>query len=435
MLEHVAGISYISYIGIFIFIFVGQIFYLRNRIWNLFDPLILIILNVSLNASIVIFLYVNGQVSYSSALYIMIATILFCLGLKGKEVRLDNTNVQSTKALGLSPKITVIMIAISVSYQLIAIVFMFKHIGFGILTGSVNPDTIKVTLTQDGLGIFRHIGSAGDFLFLPLVAHALFTYKMRRLVTACVLFYLLKSIVFPMSKSGLVFIVFDLGILMYYYKINLNCTIVSTKKVLLIATAGIIPALVVLVNVTTKYETTIPALIVERLIVTGFGTYQYFVSGGMVFLENISSIDKFNYYFDTILSLVRIKAWEEMTYVANMTYQISGSYLPGFGANPYLYLDGHFLFGWGGVFYCYAIGAIIAFTRALTTNILLFYIAVKIGAYLVADPAMAQAQLFTLMFYLPPVLLLYLGAKCTNARLNSNLLKVFGLNKVAHEKA
>lgn len=434
MIEQVAEISYIGYITIFSIIFIGQIIYLKKKIWNIFDPLILILINVSLNSSIIFFMYVNGQVSYYSALYIMVATILFSLGLNGNKISLNSTNVKSTKALGLSPKITVIMISVSVFYQLISIVFMLKNIGFGILTGSVNPDTIKVTVTQDGLGIFRHISSAGDFLFLPLVAHALFTFKMRRLVSACALFFFLKSIVFPMSKSGLVFMIFDIGILMYYYKSKLDCTIISFKKMVLISIAGLIPALIVLINVTVKYETTILSLIVERFIVTGFGTYQYFVSGGMIFLENISPVDKFNYYFDTILSLFRIKAWEEMTYVANMTYQISGSYMPGFGANPYLYLDGHFFFGWGGVVYCYAIGKIIAFSRSLTTNILFFYIAVKISAYLVADPAIAQAQLFSLIFYLPPIFLLYLGAKCTNARLNSNLTKWFGLNKVAYEK-
>lgn len=118
----------------------------------------------------------------------------------------------------MSPKVTVVFIALSLTYQIIALGFMFKQIGFGILTGSVNPDLVKVSLTQDDMGMFRHIWVAGDFLLIPLVAHAFFSYKMRRLAIACVIFYVLKFLVFPMSKSGLVFLVFDLGVFLHFIR-------------------------------------------------------------------------------------------------------------------------------------------------------------------------------------------------------------------------
>jgi hypothetical protein len=392
------------------------------------------LLNVSFNAGIVFFLFINGQVDFSIALYILIGTLFFCLGLNSRKIRIGQAVVARTKAFGLSPKVTVIFILVSLFYQIIAMSFMFKQIGFGILTGSVNPDLIKVSLTQDGMGIFRHIGVAGELLFIPLVAHAFFTYKMRRLAAACVVFFALKFLVFPMSKSGLVFLVFDLGILMHFYEVKFNYTILKTKKLMLIALAGLIPAFIVLANISSTYGVTIPAMLVERLIVTGYGTYQYFLSGGMFLFENLSILEKINYYFDTILSMLKIKEWEEMSYMAQMEYQLTGSYMPGFGANPYLFLDGHFLFGWLGVIYCYAMGAFIAFARSSTANILIFYILVKMSAHFVVDPAIAQAQSFALLLYFPLVLVLYLGAKSTNTQFNSNLMNIFSEKKVPFEK-
>ena len=427
MLDQIAETSYFGYTGIFIFLFMGQLLYLKNKIWNLFDPLILIIINISFNATIILFLFINDKIDNIIAIYVIVSTLFFCLGLNRIKIKSSQLVITSIKAFGLSPKVTVIFIFVSLFYQLIAMIFMYKVIGFGIITGVVNPDLIKVTLTQDGMGIFRHIGVAGDLLFVPLLVYAFFTYKMHRLVTVCVVFYALKFIVFPMSKSGLVFLVFDLGILMQFYKANYNYTILKTNNLILIAAAGLIPALIVLVNITATYETTIPSILINRFIVTGQGTYQYFVSGGMFVFENITIFEKFNYYFDTILSTLKIKQWEEMSYMAKMSYELTGVYSPGFGDNPYLYLDGHFLFGLCGVFYCYLIGSIIAFTRSLTCNILVFYLMVKISSALVGDPAIVQAQFFALLCYLPLVTLLYMGAKATNTQLNWNLKNILPL--------
>jgi hypothetical protein len=433
MIEHVAQASLLGYSGIFILLFALQVIYLKDRIWNLFDPLLLILMNISLNAAIVLFMFVNGQVDYSIAIYILFGTCFFCLGMNSKRLRIGPPCAKPNKAIGFSPKVTVVCLLVSLFYQTITMIFTFKQIGFGILTGSVNPDIIKVSLTQGGMGIFRHIGSAGELLFLPLIAHAFFTYKMRRLAFACIVYYVLKSMLFPMSKSGLVLIVFDFGILMHFYKIKFNYIILKTRKVLFVALIGVFPSLIVLYNLSSRYEMSISQMIVERFIVTGYGTYQYFILGGMNFFENLSVLDRFNYYFDTILSMLKIKEWGEMSYVAQMGYQLTGVAIPGYGANPYIFLDGHFLFGWIGILYCYTVGALIACARSSNTNIILFYILVKMSAFLVTDPAIAQSLSVALMLYMPLGLLLYLGAKSSNTQLNSNLIQFF-VHRVLREK-
>ena len=65
MLEHVAETSLFGYAAIFLMFFAGQLLFLRNKLWNLFDPLILILMNVSFNAAIIFFLFLNGQVDFS----------------------------------------------------------------------------------------------------------------------------------------------------------------------------------------------------------------------------------------------------------------------------------------------------------------------------------------------------------------------------------
>ncbi|BCS51980.1 hypothetical protein GSbR_38050 [Geobacter sp. SVR] len=435
MLEHIAGLSFISYLAVLMSLIAVQMLVLRDKIWNMFDPLLLIVLNISLNASIVVFLYLNGQAQLSYALYVLAGTILFCLGVKTKRLSLGKRPIHDPKASGLSRKFTIILLSISLFYLAISSLYMLSQIGLGILTGDANPDLVKVTLTQDGLGAFKHIGAAGDLLFLPLVAYAFFSLRIRRFSLFCLFCYAVRMILFPLSKSGLVFAIFDLGIIMHFYKYHFSSTIISVKKVLLIGLAGIIPAAIVLFNVTSKYESTILSLVIERLIVTGFGTYQYFISGGKEFLDSMVFGERLLHYFDTLLSSLRIKPWEEMSHVAKMTYHITGNYLPGFGANPYIFMDGHFLFGWGGGLYCYLIGVAIAWSRRQQTNFLIFYLAVKLSAYLVADPAILQAQLIALLLYVPPVLLLYAGAKCTNRSTHLNLRRVHCAPGHVYEKA
>lgn len=434
MLEHLDQTSYYEYAGLFLLFFAGQLFFLRKKIWNVFDPLILTLIYVSFNVAIIFFLFLNGSVRNSVAIYILFGIVFFILGLKTKRIRLQPVLTKTDKAFGLSPKLTIVFIVISLAFQLIAIGFIFRQIGFGILMGTINPDLVKVTLTQDGMGIFRHIGVAGDILFVPLVAHAYFSYKMKRLTYACIIFYALKYFAFPFSKSGLVFLVFDLGILMHFYKIKFNYIILTTRKVLLVALVGSVPALVVLTNISSTYEKTIITMLMERFIVTGYGTYQYFVNDGMSFFEDLSFFERLNYYLDTLLSMLKIKDWEDMSYMAQMEHQLTGLYMPGFGANPYLFLDGHFLFGWAGIFYCYAVGFLMAFGRSLSNNVLLFFIAVKLTTHFVADPAVAQAQFVSLFFYLPVLIFLYLYARSTGVKLNFNLMNFTLEKKAAFEK-
>jgi hypothetical protein len=120
--------------------------------------------------------------------------------------------------------------------------------------------------------------------------------------------------------------------------------------------------------------------------------------------------------------------------MAQIEYQLTGSYMPGFGANPYLFLDGHFLFGWLGVIYCFFVGVSIAYARSLSKNILVFFIAVKFTTYFVTDPAIAQAQFISLLVYLPFLIPLYIFVKSTNAKFNLNLKKFHLRKKATFEK-
>ncbi|MGK5094021.1 hypothetical protein WDW89_18660 [Deltaproteobacteria bacterium TL4] len=231
---------------------------------------------------------------------------------------------------------------------------------------------------------------------------------MKILFYVLTIWFLLTSLIFGFSKSGLVFMLFDLGILIFYYQKALKISFFSMKNVSLLAILGGLPALITLQIISTKYGTSILELVVQRFLVTGGGTYGYFTLEGYKFFNNISFIEKLAYYFDTLLSSFRLKQWEEMSHMARMIYHLTGLNAPGFGANPYLFVDSHFLFGWFGILYCYFVGLLISFTRSLNINFIFFYIFVNMSMLMVADPAIAQAQIVAMSLFIPFIVFAYM---------------------------
>jgi hypothetical protein len=87
---------------------------------------------------------------------------------------------------------------------------------------------------------------------------------------------------------------------------------------------------------------------------------------------------------------------------------VTGVALPGFGANPYLFFDGHFLFGWGGIGYCLLLGWLIALIRSLRINLIAFYVLVKLALYLPVDPGIAMSAIVSLILIVPFLFFLYI---------------------------
>ena len=161
----------------------------------------------------------------------------------------------------------------------------------------------------------------------------------------------------------------------------------------------------------------VPQMILTRLAATGSGTYMYFLLDGSDAFFGMDLTTRLSLFFDTLLSSLRLKAWAPLSFSGMVSTHLTGVELPGFGANPYPFVAGHFLFGWGGVAYCFAVGALLAFVRTRRTDLLTWYILNQSAIVFVADPGITQAYVIALLVISPAIVLVNLMSWSQHRRL------------------
>lgn len=384
----------------------------RRLLWNIADPLLLVFLNVSLNVAIVVVL---ADARHESAIVYVIAG--FVAFLAGLHVFRPDRRREALPALRAPGRVaTVLLLGTAGAFYLVYDGFLVSQVGLGIF-GSANPDVAKVTVTQGGFGLFRHLYVAANLVYLPLLVHSFVVYRRRSVLVAGALLFLVQNIVFNFSKSGFVFAIFDLGLIAQFYQGALGKRVLSLRVAGTVALVGLVPALLVFSVVATLSGVSVLQMILTRLAATGSGTYMYFVLDGSDAFSRIGFLTRSSLFFDTLLSSLRLKAWAPLSFSGMVSTYITGIELPGFGANPYPFVAGHFLFGWGGVAYCFGVGALLAFARTRRTDLLTFYILNQSAIVFVADPGITQAYVIALLVISPVVVLVNLMSWSQRRRL------------------
>lgn len=377
--------------------FAAGLWFCRRELWNPIDPVLLLMLNIALNVAVVVVL---GAASAPGAVLFVVVGFALFLGGLARGAAPPARDDSDARALGPSPAVTrlsLICIALAyVGYD----VFVVQQIGLGIL-GGANPDIVKVTLTQGGNGLFRYVLVGANLFFLPLLLHSLFVCRLRWTFSVALMFYIAQNMVFGFSKAGFVFDFANLGILAFYYRRAFGRQIVPMKFVGYIVVLGGIPALIVLSALAAKYDLGIGSILVGRVIATASGSYMYFNLGGSHAFDGIDVIARLGLYLDNVLAPLRLKPWAPSSYSAQVGEFLTGTSLPGFGANPYLFVSADFLFGWWGLLYCYACGRLLRFARHRKTNVVAFYVGVQLALYIPADPGIAETAIVALLLFAP----------------------------------
>ena len=258
---------------------------------------------------------------------------------------------------------------------------------------------------------------AANLFYLPLLVHSFVVYRRKGVLVFGVLLFLVQNIVFNFSKAGFVFVIFDLGLLAYFYQAALGRRVLSFRMAVTAALVGLGPALLVMSIAAGFAGVSVLQLIVTRLAATGSGTYMYFLLDGSEAFGGVDFPSRFALFFDTLLSSLRLKPWAPLSFSGMVSTHLTGVELPGFGANPYPFVAGHFLFGWGGVLYCFGVGALISYVRTRRTNLLTFYVANQGALVFVADPGITQAYIVALLVISPAVVMVNLVAWSQRRRL------------------
>jgi hypothetical protein len=370
----------------------------RRELWNPIDPLLVLMLNVALNVAVVTVLGI--RLDTSGVAFVVLGFGLFIFGLTRGRSRHQGNCESDPSALGPSPVITrLTLVVIAITY-LTYDSFVIRQIGFGVF-GGANPDLAKIVLTQGGNGLFRYILVGANLFFLPLLLHALFVYRLRWTFGIGLIFYIVQNMVFGFSKAGFVFDFVNVGILAFYYRRALGRHVIPMKFVAYVVLLGGVPAVIVLGVLAAKYGLSISSIVVQRLVATASGSYMYFNLGGAHAFDGFNTAARWGLYFDNLLSPLRLKAWASSSYAAQVGEYLTGTSLPGFGANPYMFVSGDFLFGWWGLVYCYACGRLINFARHRRVGVLTFYVGVQLAFYVPADPGIAQTVIIALIGFTP----------------------------------
>jgi hypothetical protein len=375
-------------------------------LWNAADPLLLVFLNVGLNVAIVAVL---ADAHAAAAIpYVLTSFVAFLAGLH--VFRHPGRSSEAHPGVRAPGRVaTLLLLGTAAAFYLVYDAFLVSRVGLGIF-GRGNPDISKVTVTQGGYGLFRHLYVAANLIYLPLLVHSFVVYRRRSVLAFGAFLFLVQNVVFNFSKSGFVFAIFDLGLLARFYQVALGRQVVSLRLAGAVALVGLVPALLVLSIVTALSGVSIPQMVLTRLAATGSGTYMYFVLDGAAAFRHTEFATRLGLFFDVLLSSLRLKPWAPLSYQGIISTYITGVELPGFGANPYPFVVGHFLFGWGGVLYCFTVGALLSYARTRRADLLTFYILNQSMIAFVADPSIAQANVIALIVISPAVVLVNLVA-------------------------
>ena len=385
----------------------------RRLLWNVADPLLLVFLNIGLNVAIVVVL--ADAKGASSIAYVLTGFVAFLAGLHTFRQRREAPDATPViRAPGRTA--TLLLLGSAAAFYLVYDAFLVTQVGLGIF-GGADPNIAKVTVTQGGFGLFRHLYVAANLFYLPLLVHSFVVYRRRSVLVLGTLLFLVQNIVFNFSKAGFVFAIFDLGLLAHFYQRALGRRVLSLRLAATVAVVGLVPALLVFSLTAALSGVSLLQMVLTRLAATGSGTYMYFVLDGGAAFYDMSFPARLSLFLDTLLSSLRFKPWAPLSFSGMISTHITGVELPGFGANPYPFVAGHFLLGWGGVLYCFGVGALLSYARTRRTNLLVFYVLNQSALVFVVDPGITQAYVIALLVISPAVVLVKLVALTQGRRL------------------
>jgi hypothetical protein len=378
-----------KYLFIYLSIFFATLFFTKKILWSIFDPLVLIIFSLSFNVATI--LYFIESISASVIFYVLFSYLIFILILRLDRSKYINVSVNDQMLDVSSFKITASLLVIIIFILLFS--FILSKIGFGALTGDVDSG-VKVSITQNGFGIFKYFNFLVNLLIFPIIFHELLVKNRTELALTLAAIYFIFSFVANFSKAGLLFLIFDISILFKYYDSDIKRQIIKFKyHIFWIGALAVVPIIFLFKTIISERGVDFTYLLLERFIDSGGGSFQYFILNGKEAFSDTDFSQIILYYFDTILSVLRFKEWEPLSHMAFMTSYLTGVDNPGFGVNPYIFVDGHLLFGSFGIFYVAAIGFAIIKSRSFKGGSVVYYSLNKTVLFFIGDPNTAQANM------------------------------------------
>lgn len=232
--------------------------------------------------------------------------------------------------------------------------------GFPLL--SSNPSAAKIESFQGGLGFVRHLNFY-PFYYLVCGCFLLLFLGHRRRLMVSLLCITSAFIALSGSKSALLFLVLALAMLTAHKGVRGSLSQVRTfrRYALLIFLISFCVAILVLVIDQGSLGMGVVQF-ARRLLFYGDVVLYYYPRRGQIpELWNAGLVQYLDYLLNSTLGMLRL-----VPYKAPLGTVLTGSLDDGFGPNPLFFVQADIFFGSiAGCFYCFAIGATIAFLRRM----------------------------------------------------------------------
>ncbi|PSW74717.1 hypothetical protein C9J41_03215 [Photobacterium sp. GB-50] len=389
-MESLVSAINIEQFGLFFFIiFSIKLFFIRRKLFTIFDPIVYILLSCSLSFSLIICLYEISYIQISDFIQFILCDLVFFIALfifvngKTKLYKKINNELFNTSLSQYSFHIMFVIVLLFNS-----IMFLVK--GFPLF--SPDPSISKVTLYTGGFGIVKRINLS--LLLVVFVYYLLFFLHNKKITILIPLFILFGILLSTGSKSAFLPVIFSIPFIMLKiadFKIN--------KRLKKNALRLVVVTLLYVIFIYSRDSGEVVLKLITRMLAFGDTYYFYYVYN----IADKLSLDFYSYLYmfvSPILTLFHLGNYN-VPLGSLLLEEAIGLEPNGFGPNSQFIFESRVFFGYvGSILYCFTLGFVFSNLR----NILIKYL-FSTTSYLYSSLVIS---ILALMYLIPIELQLYL---------------------------
>lgn len=412
----------LTFFSIFTLVFIFFVFWFRRNIYSWLDPFLLAILYSATGLTTVIFLFVTNNISDNYFIQTLLSQFMLMIGYKAL----------SRNERGLSRKDEIVISvprssgSLTTVFVVSSIFFIFAQLCTYILLGiPLLMENRLMVYQSGGYGVLGRIIDVTIVISFYTFMDMKLRYRSKRLGNIygyLYIIFLIVSLILNGSKSGILNLVFIVGIFCYINKLKFNISLVQkyskiSKRLFI---AAILSMLIILMtnygvfsdgNYSRIYD--LVGVIFMRVFNSGDIYVLSYPNDALFNIQN--NFNGFVALFKDMLATFRLIATEEMPPpLGNVAFNIYSNTAIG-GANARQSLFGYYYFGFSGsLLFSFILGMIMSFFRhvlprmkkptPLSMAVVCYFILNY--SFLDIDPSYQFSKITNFLIVLPLILLL-----------------------------
>lgn len=253
------------------------------------------------------------------------------------------------------------------------------YTGGGFLLNAAYTQDLLMDMYRSLTGL-KYLYFAARLIFVTYVLKLYFETGSKRYILFMVIVLFVHDVFTHLSKAGLLFLLYDFFIAAYFYRRN-SLDFQKPIRQLFLCILAILPGLVFL----SHYSESPHELLLLRIVDNARSIFIGMSEEGLGALLAADHSQRLAWYFDQLLSPLRLKSWESMS-VVNYLQNLQGyNVVENYGANPTFIIDSLLVFGELGILYIFVIGFFLSILKRFKKNFVFYFIFAKSLIILLQD--------------------------------------------------